>query len=164
MKRAIIVTAVLSALGAVAGAVVAPLLSFLATTVAQASIPDGRVTYFYDPVEFAIGGAIVIPILAWFLMRRVPLWRAVVEPTIGASIGILAGLASIPLLDPPLIIHPICFLAGTIGAALRLRYAHRSPAAAVESLPVDRDSPDPARREADRIRSLHTPPTVPWSR
>ena len=67
MKRPIIVTVVLSALGAAVGAVAAPLLSFLATTVAQASLPDGWVAYFFDPAEFAVAGAIGIPILAWLL-------------------------------------------------------------------------------------------------
>jgi hypothetical protein len=136
MKRPIIVTAVLSASGAAVGAVAAPLLSFLATTVAQSSLPDGRVAYFYDPAAFAVAGAIGIPVLAWLLMRRVPLWRAISEPTIGAGVGLLAALASIPFLDLPLIVQPICLLAGTLGAAIRLRYAHRSLGAPVEELPV----------------------------
>ena len=141
MKRRIIVTVVLSALGAAAGAVAAPLLSFLATIVAQASLPDGRVAYFFDPAEFAVAGAIGIPVLAWLLMRRVPVWRAISEPTIGAGVGLLAALASIPLLDPPLIVQPLCVLAGTLGAALRLRYTHRSPSAPSEALPVGHGSP-----------------------
>ena len=136
MKRPILVTLVLSALGAAAGAVAAPLLSFLATTVAQASLPDGRVRYFFDPAEFAVAGAIGIPILAWLLMRRVPLWRAISEPTIGAGVGLLAALATIPLLNSPPIVQPICVLAGTLVAALRLRYAHRELPAPVESLSV----------------------------
>jgi hypothetical protein len=141
MKRPIIVTAVLSALGAAAGAVAAPLLSFSATAVAQASLPDGRVAYFFDPAEFAIAGAIGIPVLAWLLMRRVPLWRAISEPTIGAGIGLIAALVSIPLLDPPMIVQPLGVLAGTLGAAFRLRYAHRSIPASVDTLPAGRGSP-----------------------
>ena len=141
MKRPIIVTVVLSALGATAGALAAPVLSFLATTVAQASLPAGRVAYFVDPVEFAVAGAIGIPLLAWFLMRRVPLWRAIAEPIIGAGVGLLIALVSIPLLEPPLIVQPICVLAGTLGAALRLRFVHRSLSAPVEVLPLGDGSP-----------------------
>ncbi|HYC51490.1 MAG TPA: hypothetical protein VEB19_10320 [Gemmatimonadaceae bacterium] len=135
MKRPILVTLVLSTLGAAAGAIAAPLLSFLATTVAQASLPEGRVGYFFDPSEFAVAGAIGIPILAWLLMRRVPLWRAISEPTIGAGIGLLAALVSIPFLHTPPMVQPICILAGMLGAATRLRYAHRTPAS-VETQPV----------------------------
>ena len=132
MKRRIIVTAILAALGAVVGAVAAPILSFLGTAVAQASMPSGYVVYHYGPLEFAVVGAIGIPILAWLLMRRVPLWRAIAEPTIGAAIGLLLALASIPVMDPPIIAQPLFVLAGTLGAALRLRHAHRPAVGAGE--------------------------------
>ena len=124
--RRFYVTALLSTLGAVVGAIAAPLLSFLATAVAQASLPAGRVAYFYDPVESAVVGAIGIPMLAWLLMRRVPLWRAITEPAIGGALGLLAALASIPLLNLPLVVLPFLVFAGTVGAALRLRHTHRS--------------------------------------
>jgi hypothetical protein len=124
--RRFYVTALLSTLGAAVGAIAAPLLSFLATAVAQASLPAGRVVYFFDPAEFAVVGAIGIPVLAWILMRRVPLWRAITEPAIGGALGLLVALASIPLLNPPLVVQPLLVLAGTVGAALRLRHTHRS--------------------------------------
>ena len=124
--RRFYVSALLSTLGAAVGAIAAPLLSFLATAVAQASLPTGRVAYFFDPVEFAVVGAIGIPMLAWLLMRRVPLWRAITEPAIGGALGLLVALASIPLLNPPLVVQPLLVLAGTVGAALRLRHTHRS--------------------------------------
>jgi hypothetical protein len=140
MRRPIYVTALLSALGAAVGAIAAPILSFLATTVAQASLPAGRVAYFFDPAEFAVIGAIGIPVLAWLVMRRVPLWRAIIEPVIGFALGLLLALASIPLLDPPLIVQPLFALAGTFGAALRLRYAHRL-APGHEGAPIDHRFP-----------------------
>ena len=92
--RRFYVTALLSTLGAAVGAIAAPLLSFLATAVAQASLPAGRVVYFFDPAEFAVVGAIGIPILAWILMRRVPLWRAITEPAIGGALGTRRGTRS----------------------------------------------------------------------
>jgi len=133
MKRRIFVTALLSALGAAVGAIAAPILSFLATEVAQASLPAGRVAYFFDPTEFAVVGRLGIPLLAWLLMRRVPLLRAIPEPGIGGALGLLAALVAIPLLDPPLIVQPLCILAGTLGAALRLRHAHRSLPGSVDA-------------------------------
>jgi hypothetical protein len=63
MERRLVVTGLLAALGAVVGAAAAPLLSFLATTVANASLPAGRVGYFFDPAAFAVVGATeVVPV------------------------------------------------------------------------------------------------------
>ncbi len=42
-------------------------------------------------------GLIVGPVVAWTLLRRVPLGRAVLIPTIGAAIGSALGLALAPL-------------------------------------------------------------------
>ena len=125
MRRPLLVTALLGTLGAAVGAVTAPILSYLATTVATASLSTGRVGYVFDPTAFAVAGAIGIPALAWLLMRRVPLWRAVSEPMIGAALGLLLALVSIPLLNPPLLAQPLLVLAGAVGAALRLRVRHR---------------------------------------
>jgi hypothetical protein len=125
MQPRIYVTALLSALGAAIGAITAPVLSFLVTVVAQATLRTGRVEYFYGPAEFAIVGAIGLPVLAWLLMRRVPLWRAILEPAVGGVLGTLTALATIPLLHPPLLVQPLCVLAGIIGAAVRLRRTHQ---------------------------------------
>jgi hypothetical protein len=128
MQARIYVTALLSALGAAIGAITAPVLSFLTTVVAQATLRTGRVEYFYGPAEFAIVGAIGIPVLAWLLMRRVPLWRAILEPAVGGVVGTLIALAAIPILHPypSLLVQPLCVLAGIVGAAVRLRRTHRS--------------------------------------
>jgi hypothetical protein len=125
MRRPLLVTGLLATLGAAIGAVTAPILSYLATTVATASLPAGRVAYFFSPAAFAVAGAIGIPVLAWLLMRRVPLWRAVSEPMIGAALGLLLGLGSIPLLNLPIVAQPVFVLTGAVGAALRLRVRHR---------------------------------------
>ncbi|HEX9565218.1 MAG TPA: hypothetical protein VF981_14645 [Gemmatimonadaceae bacterium] len=139
MERRLLVTGFLAALGAAVGAAAAPLLSFLATTVANVSLPAGRIGYFFDPTAFAVVGAIGIPALAWLLMRTVPLWRAVVEPTVGGALGLLLALASIPLVELPLIFQPLLILAGTVGAALRLRRAHQPVLASAAA--SDRISP-----------------------
>src|SRR5437870_1474322 len=95
------VTALLAASGAAVGAVTSVALSFLATVVAQATLPSGHVEYHYGALEFALVGAIGTPLISWILMRRVPLWRAVTEPAVGGVLGTLVALASIPLIHPP---------------------------------------------------------------
>jgi hypothetical protein len=125
MERRLLVTGVLATIGAAVGAATAPLLSVLATTVANLSLQAGTVGYSFDPTGFAVVGAIGIPALAWLLMRRVPLWRAVLEPAVGGALGLLLALASIPIVELPLIFQPLLILAGTVGAALRLRHAHQ---------------------------------------
>ena len=122
--RRLQVSAVLAAFGAVAGAVAAVTLSYLGTKVAQAFEPNGRVYYQWAAGQFAIIGAIGTPLLAWSLMRRVPLWRAVGEPALGGILGTLVSLATIPFLHV-MILQPILVLGGILGAALRLRWAHR---------------------------------------
>ena len=124
MRRRLYITALLSASGAGVGAVLAPVLSFLATVVANATLPVGHVEYFYSAAEFAVVGALGTPALAWLLLRRVPLWRAIAEPALGCVLGTLIALAAIPLVHPALILQPLCILAGIIAAAVRLRRAH----------------------------------------
>jgi hypothetical protein len=124
MQPRIYITALLSACGAAVGAITAPVLSFLATAVAQATMVSGRVEYFYGAGEFAVVGAIGTPVLAWLLMRRVPLWRTILEPAIGGFLGTLVALAVIPLLHPPLLVQPLCALGGVVAAAVRLRRSH----------------------------------------
>jgi hypothetical protein len=126
LGRRLRVTALLSASGAVVGAATAVALSFLATSVAQATMSGGdRVEYYFGPLGFAIVGALGTPLLTWLLMRRVPLWRAIAEPAVGGVLGTLVALAAIPLVSAPILLQPLCVLTGVVGAAFRLRYAHR---------------------------------------
>jgi hypothetical protein len=124
--RRLQVTALLSAGGAVVGALTAAALSFLATAVANAMTPVGHIEYYYGPIGFAIVGAIGTPALTWLLMRRAPLWRAVIEPAIGGMLGTLLALSSVALARSaaPLVVQPLCVLAGIAVAALRLRHAN----------------------------------------
>jgi hypothetical protein len=124
LSRRLQVTALLSALGAVVGAVTAVALSFFATVVAQATIPVGHVEYHYGPFGFAVVAAIGTPLLSWLLMRRVPLWRAIGEPAMGGVVGTLLALSTVPLFRAPLLVQPLCVLAGIGVAALRLRHVY----------------------------------------
>jgi hypothetical protein len=123
LGRRLQVTALVSAGGAVVGALAAVALSFLATAVANATTPVGHVEYYYGSARFAFVGAVGIPLLTWLLMRRVPLWRATLEPAVGGVLGTLLALSTIPLFHPPLLVQPLCMLAGIGVAALRLRHA-----------------------------------------
>ncbi len=40
----------------------------------------------------ALLGAVLAPTSCWLLMRHVPLWRAILQPTIGTCIGALMGI------------------------------------------------------------------------
>ena len=124
LGRRLQVTALLSAGGAVVGALTAVALSSLATVVANATTPVGHVEYHYGSAGFAIVGAIGTPVLTWLLMRRVPLWRAIFEPAIGGVFGTLLALSTIPLFHTPLLVQPLCVLGGIAVAALRLRQAN----------------------------------------
>lgn len=124
LGRRLQVTALLSAGGAVVGALSAVALSFLATAVANATTPVGHVEYYYGPTGFAIVGAVGTPALTWLLMRRVPLWRAILEPAVGGVLGTLLALSTIPLFHPPLLVQPLCMLGGIGIAAFRLRHAN----------------------------------------
>lgn len=144
LGRRLQVTALLSAGGAVAGALSAVALSFLATAVANATTPVGHVEYYYGPTGFAFVGAVGTPALTWLLMRRAPLWRAILEPAVGGVVGTLLALSTIPLFHPPLLVQPLCMLGGIGIAAFRLRHAdggHRAGLPGAEPRDVPARSP-----------------------
>jgi hypothetical protein len=132
MQRRILVTLLLAALGAALGAGAAPILSALATAVARALI-DERSWYGFHPIALAVLGAVGIPLLAWLVMRRVPLWRAVAEPVVGAIAGLLLALASASLLPLSPSAQTLLMFGGLFGgavaAAWRLRKRHQLPTA-----------------------------------
>ena len=150
LGRRLQVTALLSAAGAVAGALAAVGLSFLATAVANATTPVGHVEYYYGPTGFAFVGAIGTPALSWLLMRRVPIWRATIEPAVGGVLGTLLALSTIPVLHPPLLVQPLCMLGGIGIAALRLRHSnggHHAALPGAEVRDVPARSPLSSRRD-----------------
>jgi hypothetical protein len=100
----------------------------------------GHVEYHYGPTGFAFVGAVGTPVLTWLLMRRVPLWRAILEPAVGGVLGTLLALATISLFHPPLLVQPLCMLGGIGIAALRLQHADGRPHAGVPATEL-RDVP-----------------------
>ena len=126
--RVLGVTAGLAAASAVAGAFVADAVLGVALVVTQ-----GPIAALRDPFVYAVGGAVGAvcgffcgPIAAWTLLRKVPLGRAILEPSIVAAIGGALGLF---LLDNRGIWGPIGgAVAGLLLAAIRLRREYRNKA------------------------------------
>lgn len=106
--------------GALAGAAIGVALTPLGKIVAGAP-PADLANYARNAAAFAAIGALAVPLVGWSL-RRVPLWRTVVEPLAGAlagaGIGVLAGSGAAFLALIPV---------GGAVAALRLAFTHRDP-------------------------------------
>ena len=84
----------LVALGAVVGALVSIPLTELGKIIAQAQEPADTANYIWNAWSFGIIGAVLAPLLGWSWLRRVPLWRAALEPAALGLLGALAGMAS----------------------------------------------------------------------
>ena len=123
--RVLGVTVGLAAASAVAGSFVANAVIAVALLVSQ-----GPIAVFRDPFVYAIAGAVGAacgffcgPVAAWTLLRKVPLGRAILEPSIAAAIG---GALGLTLLDTRGIWAPIGgAVAGLLLAAIRLRREYR---------------------------------------
>ena len=99
VSRVLAVTLGLTAAGAVTGAV----CGFLALTPLVVSqwirpSPDYNFATFSDLAPWATGagavlGAVCGPVLAWSLLRHVPLWRVVLWAAAGTVLGSLAAWA-----------------------------------------------------------------------
>jgi hypothetical protein len=107
--------------GAIAGVLVGTLVTPLGKIVAGAPSAD-LANYLRNAVAFGTIGAFAAPVVTWSTLRRVPLWRAVVEPLLGAAAG--AGVGA-------LLGSGVAFLGlipvGAAAAAGRLAMSHREP-------------------------------------
>jgi hypothetical protein len=124
--RVVGVTAGLAVASAVAGGIVAN-----AVLAAALAVTQGPLAVFRDPIVYLVGGAVggvcglvCGPIAAWTLLRKVPLGRAILEPSVAAAIGGALGLL---LAEPRGIWGPIGgAVAGLVLAAIRLRREYRN--------------------------------------
>lgn len=77
--------------GAIAGAIAGAALTPLGKLVAGAPPATGA-NYVRNMVAFGVMAAVVSPLVTWSALRRVPLWRTLVEPLLGAVLGAAVAL------------------------------------------------------------------------
>lgn len=130
--------------GAVTGAVFGLVLTRLGK-IATGAPPATLANYLWNAAAFAAIAAVVGPVVTWSELRRVPLWRTLVEPLAAAVAG---GCAAVILGVPALILvlPPVGLALGF--ANLRRRYPDPS---AVNTLPASHDTPRVGAPE--RLRS-----------
>ena len=134
-RRIIAVTAGLAAAGALTGAVCGVLaLAPLFITQLLGRHLDRLVTTlgFLAPAAAvgAVAGLVIGPLLAWSLLRHVPLWRVILWSAVGTVIGSFYGLAvgsRLPVVSPALITGALLGLAAG-GILLRRRVARETHA------------------------------------
>jgi hypothetical protein len=119
--------------GAVAGAVFGLVLTRLGK-IATGAPPATLANYVWNAAVFGAMAAVVSPLVTWSELRRVPLWRTVVEPLAAAVAG---GCAAVILGVPVLILvgPPVGLLLGFVN--LRRRYPDRVN---VDELPLALDA------------------------
>ncbi len=102
-RRALTVTAIVAALGGVAGAIGGGLIMAAIDIVASGGVRPSLESLPFYGVATAIGfvhGLVLGPVLAWAALRTAPLWRAIGETAVAASIGAAVAIfsgAGIPL-------------------------------------------------------------------
>jgi hypothetical protein len=105
--------------GATSGAIAGASLTVLGKVVAGAP-PATLANPVWNMATFGLIAAASSPIITWSALRRVQLWRTMLEPLVGgiaaASVGVLIGSGVAFLLLTPL---------GIGAAVLRLRYSYR---------------------------------------
>lgn len=85
------ITLLLAVLGAVVGALAAIPLTWVGKVLSGAP-PADLANYLWNIRALGIMGALFGPLLAWSSLRTVPLWRAALEPAVGAVIGAALGM------------------------------------------------------------------------
>lgn len=117
----------LAVAGAIAGAVIGVVITVVGKVVAGAP-PATLANYARNMMAFGAIGAITGPLVTWSALRRVPLWRTVVEPLVGAAVGAVVGMFAGPVVTF-LVLAPV----GAALAVARLAYVYRDRAAKLPS-------------------------------
>jgi len=130
MRRILAVTAGLSVIGALVGAVLGILaIAFVGlVTDGPGGILDASVLFGTTALFGALVGSILAPIAAWALMRHVPLWRAILETSVGTMLGVVLGYWLGPVFRFGLFWSVTLGVAGFLCAAVRLRLASQQRA------------------------------------
>jgi hypothetical protein len=120
LRRILLVTAGLMVTGAIAGAITAMVAVTIVMLVVSglSALADLGWGMAVAAMLGAPIGAVILPLEAWVLLRRVPLWRALAETAAGTILGAVA----FALLSPGPILGAVI---GFTLAAIRLRIATR---------------------------------------
>jgi hypothetical protein len=90
--------------GAVAGAAFGLALTRLGKIVAGAP-PATLANYAWNAAVFGVLAGIVSPVVSWSVLRRVPLWRTIIEPlafaAAGGTVAVILGAPILLLMLPP---------------------------------------------------------------
>ena len=89
-RTALRITGLLMLLGAMAGALGSVVMTVVGKVLAGAE-PADIATYLWNLRVFAAIGAVLGPVLGWGALRRVPLWRAGLEPMVAGVVGSVVG-------------------------------------------------------------------------
>jgi hypothetical protein len=130
-KRVAVVTLSLGLVGALLGALLGTLASVLLLAVGVGGVRPvvagnrGEVLGLSAALGSALG-FVLAPVAAWTLMRHVPIWRAIVETSVGTMAGLLLGFALSRPTRIGVMLPIILGLVGFVAAATRLRLANRA--------------------------------------
>ena len=108
--------------GAVAGALFGIVLTKMGKIVAGAP-PATIGNYAWNASVFAVIAGVVSPVVSWSALRRVPLWRTIVEPLVIAVAAAAAVVAGVPLLL--LVLPPVGLTLGFLNLRRRYPEIHR---------------------------------------
>jgi hypothetical protein len=123
LRRILIITAALAGLGAVVGSILG---SLLVTALMAIAARAWNATILLAGAEFgAAVGFVLAPVAAWTLMRRVPIWRAIVDTAVGTTVGAGLGLLLQPRFTAVGLSPVVLGVIGFSAAALRLRLFYR---------------------------------------
>ena len=117
--------------GVVAGAAFGLALTRLGKIVAGAP-PATLANYAWNAAVFGVLVGIVSPIVSWSVLRRVPLWRTVIEPL---SFAVAGGSAAVLLGAPILLL--VLPLAGLVFGFVRLQRRYPDPHALPSARPAN---------------------------
>lgn len=127
--RAVSITLAIALVGAIIGGAMGGLL-FAAWAILRWVTDDATVVAVGVAAGAALG-AVLAPLTSWLFLRRVPLGKALLQTTVGTTLGAAIGLAVDSLGPTQRFIIPASLagaIVGFLAAATRLRFAPRTPA------------------------------------